>query len=374
MSRSITPYSAGFNLSRRRFVQGLAAGAAIAGLSPSALAAAIRQQQPELLRGKTFNLTIGEQSVNFTGTAARATTVNGRLPAPILRFREGDEITLNVTNLLSEDSSIHWHGLILPSAMDGVPGISDGFHGIKPGETFTYRFPAIQSGTYWYHSHSGFQEQTGLYGAIIIDPAEPEPFSYDRDYVVVLSDWSDEDPNDIYRKLKKLSHYYNFSERTHADLMHDIRNKGVAATWGDRKMWNRMRMTDRDLSDVTGYTYTFLMNGQTPATGWTGLFNRGEKLRLRFINSAAMTFFDVRIPGLKMTVVAADGQYVEPVTVDEFRIGVAETYDVIVEPDGDSAYTLFAQAMDRSGYARGTLTPDPSVTADIPQMDPVPSL
>lgn len=369
------PYrDAGVSLSRRRFVQGMAAGSALAGLAPSALYAALQQQGPQTLRGNRFNLTIGEQSVNFTGSAARATTVNGSLPAPVLRWREGDTVTLNVTNMLPVDSSIHWHGIILPSAMDGVPGISTGFHGIKPGETFTYRFPVLQSGTYWYHSHSGFQEQTGLYGAIVIDPAEPEPFSYDRDYVVVLSDWSDEDPNDVYRKLKKLSHYYNFSERTHADLMADIRSKGIGGTWADRQMWNEMRMTDRDLSDVTGYTYTFLMNGQTPAAGWTGLFRRGEKVRLRFINSAAMTFFDVRIPGLNITVVAADGQYVEPVTVEEFRIGVAETYDVIVEPSDDSAYAIFAQALDRSGYARGTLTPDPAMTAEVPAMDPVPSL
>ncbi len=369
------PYrGAGVSLSRRRFVQGMAAGSALASLAPSALYAALQQQGPQTLRGNLFNLTIGEQSVNFTGSAARATTVNGSLPAPVLRWREGDTVTLNVTNMLPVDSSIHWHGIILPSAMDGVPGISTGFHGIKPGETFTYRFPVLQSGTYWYHSHSGFQEQTGLYGAIVIDPAEPEPFSYDRDYVVVLSDWSDEDPNDVYRKLKKLSHYYNFSERTHADLMADIRSKGIGGTWADRQMWNEMRMTDRDLSDVTGYTYTFLMNGQTPAAGWTGLFRRGEKVRLRFINSAAMTFFDVRIPGLNMTVVAADGQYVEPITVEEFRIGVAETYDVIVEPSDDSAYAIFAQALDRSGYARGTLTPDPAMTAEVPAVDPVPSL
>ena len=369
------PYhGAGISLSRRRFVQGIAAGSALAGLSPSTLYAALQQQGPQTLRGNSFNLTIGEQVVNFTGSAARATTVNGSLPAPVLRWREGDTVTLNVTNMLAEDSSIHWHGIILPSAMDGVPGVSNGFHGIRPGKTFTYRFPVMQAGTYWYHSHSGFQEQTGLYGAIIIDPAEPEPFSYDRDYVVMLSDWSDEDPTDIYHKLKKLSHYYNFKERTHTDLMADIRTKGISGTWNDRKMWNEMRMTDRDLSDVTGYTYTFLMNGQTPASGWTGLFRRGERVRLRFINSAAMTFFDVRIPGLNMTVVAADGQYIEPVTVEEFRIGVAETYDVIVEPSDDSAYSIFAQALDRSGYARGTLTPDPAITAEVPAMDPVPSL
>jgi CopA family copper-resistance protein len=351
-------------------------GGAVAGLGlgSSALAAAMKQQGPQTLRGTDFNLTIGEQAVNFTGAPRIGTTVNGSLPAPILRWREGDTVTMRVTNLLRETSSIHWHGIILPSAMDGVPGIATGFNGIKPGETFTYQFPVTQSGTYWYHSHSGFQEQTGLYGSIIIDPREPEPFSYDRDYVVMFSDWTDEDPTDVYAKLKKLSHYYNFNERTHTDLMKDLKEKGLAATWNNRKMWNQMRMSQRDLSDVTGYTYTFLTNGQTPADGWTGLFKRGEKVRLRFINGSAMTFFDVRIPGLKMTVVAADGQYIEPVTVDEFRMGVAETYDVIVEPKDDTAYTIFAQDIARSGYARGTLTPDPSLTATIPEMDPVPNL
>ncbi|KRT54377.1 copper-resistance protein, CopA family [endosymbiont of Ridgeia piscesae] len=375
-SRDTSPSLEGVCLTRRRFVQGLAMGGAVAGLGlgSSALAAAMKQQGPQTLRGTDFNLTIGEQAVNFTGAPRIGTTVNGSLPAPILRWREGDTVTMRVTNLLRETSSIHWHGIILPSAMDGVPGIATGFNGIKPGETFTYQFPVTQSGTYWYHSHSGFQEQTGLYGSIIIDPREPEPFSYDRDYVVMFSDWTDEDPTDVYAKLKKLSHYYNFNERTHTDLMKDLKEKGLAATWNNRKMWNQMRMSQRDLSDVTGYTYTFLTNGQTPADGWTGLFKRGEKVRLRFINGSAMTFFDVRIPGLKMTVVAADGQYIEPVTVDEFRMGVAETYDVIVEPKDDTAYTIFAQDIARSGYARGTLTPDPSLTATIPEMDPVPNL
>jgi len=352
-------------------------GGAFAGMglgSTSLLAAALKQQAPQSLRGTDFDLTIGEQVVNFTGATRIATTVNGSLPAPILRWREGDTVTLRVTNLLPETSSIHWHGLILPSAMDGVPGIANGFNGIKSGETFIYRFPVVQSGTYWYHSHSGFQEQTGLYGAIIIDPREPDPVPYDRDYVVLLSDWTDEDPTAVYSKLKKLSHYYNGNERTQADLMKDLKEKGLAATWNDRKMWNQMRMSQRDLSDVTGYTYTFLTNGQTPADGWVGLFKKGEKVRLRFINGSAMTFFDVRIPGLKMTVVAADGQNVEPVTVEEFRIGVAETYDVLVEPEKDTAYTLFAQDIARSGYARGTLTPDLSLTASIPEMDPVPNL
>jgi len=256
--------------------------------------------------------------------------------------------------------------------MDGVPGLS--FDGIKPGATYKYQFDVKQNGVFWYHSHSTFQEQTGMYGAIVIDPRLPDPVSYDRDYVVILSDWSDEAPDDIYANLKKMSHYYNFRERTAGDLWRDIKAKGVAQTWNQRAMWNQMRMSDRDLADVTGYTYTFLMNGMTPDEGWQALFKRGEKVRLRFINTAAMTLFDVRIPGLKMTVVASDGQNIDPVTVDEFRIGVAETYDVIVDPSEDSAYSIFAQSIDRTGYARGTLTPDASWTADVPEMDPAPIL
>jgi CopA family copper-resistance protein len=360
-------------LSRRRFVLGLAIGGALTALGlPSKELFAAAQKRLITLRGNKFQLNIGSQTVNFTGTPSLATTVNGSLPAPILRWREGDVVTLNVTNRLAVTSSIHWHGIILPNAMDGVPGMT--FDGIKPGETFTYRFKVQQSGTYWYHSHSGFQEQTGLYGAIVIDPKTAEPFTYDRDYVVMLSDWTDENPHTVYAKLKKASHYYNFNERTVGDLWQEIRTKGIFQAWNERKMWNNMRMSDRDISDVTGYTYTFLMNGNTPAEGWKGLFKRGDKVRLRIINSSAMTFFDVRIPGLKMTVVAADGQYVEPVSIDEFRIGVAETYDVIVEPKDDRAYTIFAQAIDRSGYARGTLTPDLSLTAPVPKLDPVPVL
>lgn len=368
--------SANVNQPRRRFVQGVALGAVATGLGliPQAIFAASQQRGPQELKGTVFDLSIGEQTVNITGTSKPATTVNGSLPAPVLRFKEGDDITLNVKNTLPVDSSIHWHGLILPSAMDGVPNISDGFKGIKSGETFTYNFPAIQSGTYWYHSHSGFQEQTGVYGAIVIDPKEPDPFEYDQDYVVLLSDWSDEGPENVYAKLKKLSHYYNFRERTVGDLYGDIKKDGVSKTFDKRSMWNRMRMSDRDISDVTGYTYTYLMNGLNPATGWTGLFKPGEKIRLRFINAAAMTFFDVRIPGLKMTVVAADGQLVKPVSIDEFRIGVAETYDVIVEPEGNQAYTVFAQSIDRTGYAQGSLTPDPAMKAIIPDMDTPPLL
>ena len=326
----------------------------------------------DILTGTEFNLVIDRTRVNITGRPAWATTINGRIPGPVLIWREGDEVTLHVTNNLDEDSSIHWHGIILPFDMDGVPGVS--FPGIKPGETFTYRFKVRQSGTYWYHSHSGFQEQTGHYGSIVILPKEPDPIAYDVDYVIQLSDWSDEDPDTIYAKLKKQSDYYNIKERTVFDFFREVQEKGFAKAWADRKMWNEMRMSDRDLSDVTGYTYTFLMNGASPAANFRVLYKPGQKVRLRVINSSAMTFFDFRIPGLKMTVVAADGQLVKPVTVDEFRIGVAETYDIVVEPQDEGPYPIFAQALDRTGYALGSLTTDPAKLAKAPPMDPLPVL
>lgn len=366
-----------FSTSRRRFVTGLASTTALSMFGAGNLARAATptarfyQPQPEL-GGSNFKLDIGYKPVNFTGTAKQAVAVNGSVPSPVLRWKEGDRVTLNVTNHLAHDSSIHWHGIILPTGMDGVPGLS--FAGIKPSETFRYEFDVNQNGTYWYHSHSGFQEQQGMYGAIVIDPKEPAPYSYDREHVVVLSDWSDEDPLDVYANLKKLPHIYNIDERTLGDLARDVRGKGVGNALKQRAMWNTMRMSDTDLSDVTGRTYTFLMNGETPASGWVGQFKRGERILLRVINAAAMTFFDVRIPGLKMTVVAADGQYVQPVSVDEFRIGVAETYDVIVEPSSEQAYTVFCQAIDRSGYARGTLTPDPAMVPSVPEMDESPIL
>jgi CopA family copper-resistance protein len=364
------PVAATPALSRRTFVTGLAATGLFGGISwrtGRAQMPAGPATGPAIISGSRFDLGIGYREVNFTGSPRLATVVNGDLPAPTLRWKEGSSVVLRVTNNLAVDTSIHWHGIILPADMDGVPGLS--FPGIRPGETFEYRFPVLQSGTYWYHSHSGYQEQTGLIGALIIDPLEPEPFICERDYVVVLSDWSDTAPDDIYATLKRESHYYNTRQRTLGDLMRDVRANGLGATLDDRAMWNRMRMNDSDIADVTGSTYTFLMNGTTPDDNWTGLFNKGERVRLRIINAAAMTIFDVRIPGLQMKVVAADGQYVEPVSVDEFRIGVAETYDVIVEPR-DGAYTLFAQALDRSGYARGTLAEQPGLQAAVPALDP----
>ena len=282
-------------ISRRQFVLGATSALALSGLpmTKSLMAASnlngIKRNKIDVLKGTDFDLGINYQKVNFTGRRRVATTINNGIPAPILRFKEGERVRLNVHNKLDIDSSIHWHGLILPTEMDGVPGLS--FGGIKPDETFNYEFDVNQSGTYWYHSHSGFQEQTGMYGAIVIDPKEPEPFSYDREFVVMLSDWSDEVPEKVYAKLKKMSHYYNFKERTFSDTLADIKKKGIAQTWRDRSMWNQMRMSDSDISDVTGYTYTYLMNGNTPEQGWMGQFKPGVKIRLRFINSAAMTFF-----------------------------------------------------------------------------------
>jgi len=371
-NRIIKPPTA--NLSRRRFVEGLIAGGALAGtgLWTTPAWATTSPGQPAVLSGTEFALDLVESPVNFTGTSRMATTVNGQIPAPLLRWREGDRITLRVTNRMSVPGSIHWHGILLPSPMDGVPGLS--FKGIAPGETYVYQFDVRQSGTYWYHSHSDFQEQTGLYGPIVIEPREPAPFTYDRDYVVLLSDWTDEDPNQVFRHLKQMSDYYNYVRPTVGDLVEDAKKDGWASALSTRAAWDKMRMSPRDLSDVSGATYTFLTNGVTPAGNWTGLFKPGEKIRLRFINGSSMTYFDVRIPGLKMTVVAADGQYVHPVSIDEFRIGVAETYDVIVEPTEDRAYTVFSQALDRSGYALATLAPRSGMRAKVPKLDPVPIL
>ncbi len=320
----------------------------------------------EVLEGNEFHLTLEETVVNITGTPKVATTINGSLPGPTLKWREGEEVTIHVTNKMRESASIHWHGIILPYEMDGVPGIS--YPGIAPGETFTYRFEVRQSGTYWYHSHTPFHEQTGMHGSIIIEPKEREPFEYDRDYIVSLSDWSDEKPSAIFRKLKISSDYYNFNQRTVGDFLKEVKEKGFLEAFKARKMWNEMRMSDRDLSDVTGHTYTYLMNGMTDRQDWRALFKAGERIRLRLINESAMTNFDLRIPGLKMEVVAADGNYVKPVEVDEIRIGVAETYDVIVRPES-KAYCIFAQSIERSGFVGGTLAPDAAVKTPRPPMD-----
>ncbi|MFP3493312.1 copper resistance system multicopper oxidase [Pseudomonas sp. SIMBA_059] len=356
---------------RRTFVKGLAAGGLLGGLGlwRTPVWALTSPGQPSVLAGTQFDLFIDQSPVNLTGRDRTALSINGSLPGPLLRWREGDAVTLRVKNRLAEPTSIHWHGILLPSNMDGVPGLS--FQGIEPGGVFVYRFTVKQHGTYWYHSHSGFQEQRGVYGPLVIDPKVPETFSYQRDYVVMLSDWTDEDPVALMKTLKKQSDYYNRHKPTVGDFVRDVGKQGWSATVDDRLMWAQMKMNPTDLADVSGQTYTYLLNGQPPGRNWTGVFQAGETIRLRFINGSAMSYFDVRIPGLKMTVIAADGQLVQPVSVDEFRIAVAETFDVLVEPTAP-AYTLFAQSMDRSGYARGTLACQPGAIASVPELDPRP--
>jgi FtsP/CotA-like multicopper oxidase with cupredoxin domain len=355
-------------VSRRTFVQGLAGSALLLPVAGGTTATA---SDAATLTGTDFELAIGTVTVDLTGRRRSATLVNGRLPGPVLRWREGDVVSVRVANHLPVPTSIHWHGMIVPADMDGVPGLS--FHGIPPGGVYRYRFRVNQSGTYWYHSHSRFQEQTGLYGAIIVSPRGAERHPSARDYVVLLSDWTDADPEHVYRLLKVHPQYFNHGQRTLADTLADAHRDGWPATLAERGMWGRVRMDPTDLADVSGYTYTYLMNGVTPQGNWTGLFQRGEQVRLRFINGSSMSFFDVRIPGLKLRVVAADGQDVEPVSVDEFRIGTAEVLDVIVAP-ADRPYTIFAQAIDRSGYACGTLAPQPGLRADVPRLDARPLL
>ena len=356
-------------LNRRHFIRGSAALGLLAGLHHSMPAYAVAPA--DLKTGPVgdpeadeIDLLIREEQRAFGERRGTAVTVNGTVPGPLVRLREGNEAILRVTNGLTEDTSIHWHGLLLPPAMDGVPGVS--FAGIKAGATFTYRFPVRQNGTYWYHSHSAGQEQAGHYGPLIIDAAEPEPFEYDREYVVVLSDWTSEDPMRVMARLKRRQNYYNFQRRTVATFLRDVAKNGFRSTLTDRLEWGRMRMDPSDISDVTGFTYTYLMNGLAPDSNWTALFQPGERLRLRFINAGAATYFDLRIPGLPMTVVSVDGQHVQPVIVDEIRIAIAETYDVIVQPNVERAYTIFAEAMDRSGFARGTLATEQGLTAPLP--------
>ena len=317
--------------------------------------------RPEALSGEDIALTIGHAAVRIDGRPGHAVAINGTVPGPLIRLREGQNVRLSVRNTLKEDTSIHWHGLLVPFEMDGVPGVS--FPGIWPGETFVYEFPVRQYGTYWYHSHSGLQEQEGHYAPIVIDPAGADPVAYDREHVVVLSDYSFIHPHLIFRRLKQQGGVFNYQKQTFAGLL-----AGRDQTLAERREWSRMLMDPTDISDVTGAIYTFLMNGRGPADNWTGLFRPGERVRLRFINAAAQTIFNVRIPGLRLTIVQADGQHVRPVEVDEFQIGNAETYDVIVQPTEDRAFTLVAEAVDRSGMARGTLAPRPGMTAEVPPL------
>ncbi len=354
-------------------MQALVAGSAwgvfgpVPAWSQDALPAA-RTGTPPDLRGPNFDLTLAETSVNFDGRHGIATTINGSLPGPTLRMREGETVTIRVTNHLREAASIHWHGIILPFQMDGVPGVS--FAGIAPGETFTYRYTLEQSGTYWYHSHSGMQELTGIYGALIVEPRDGERIRADREHVVLLSDWTGTDPMRALHMLKAQGDVFNQNRPVMRDFLRDVRSHGLSATLRDRDMWNAMRMSPTDLGDLSSTVLSYLVNGNAPGANWTALFKPGERVRLRCINGAGNTFYDLRIPGLKLTVVQMDGQDVEPVTVDEFRFGPGQTCDVLVQPK-DDAYTIYAQSMDRTGYARGTLAVREGMSAPVPAPDPV---
>jgi len=357
------------HLPRRRFVQGLAVAGVGLGFGVVRPASATDAMRPAgVLTGPKMTLDIRQAAVDFTGRARTAVTVNGGVPGPTLRWREGETAILRVRNQLDTVSSIHWHGLVVPYDQDGVPGLS--FDGIPARSEFTYRFPLKQSGTYWYHAHSRFQEQSGLYGAIVIAPKDGERHAVDREHVILISDWTDEDPERVYARLRSRSDFYNYAQPTVADFVRDARAKGFGDALAMRRMWNRMRMNPGDLADVSGATYTYLVNGSAPAGNWTGLFRPGERVRLRLINGSSNSIFDLRIPGLRLSVVAADGQDVEPVLVDELRIAAAETYDVIVEPRDDRAYTIFAQSIDRSGFARATLAPREGMQAEVPSLDP----
>ncbi|WP_418610861.1 copper resistance system multicopper oxidase [Gluconobacter cerinus] len=359
-------------LTRRRFVTSLGAGACLSALPHKAQAST--RASTGLLPSTPSNiwdLKVSRTHISLDGKSMHAPSIGGTVPGPILRWKQGETVTLNVSNALDETTSIHWHGIRVPSNMDGVPGLS--FAGIPPGETFSYRFRLHQSGTYWYHSHSNMQEAMGLYGAIVIDPIRPDPNACDRDYVIFLGEWTDVMPHDIVSNLKMQDDYYVFRQRTAASFPKEARDAGSAmAALKDRLAWSRMNMAATDIADVSGAIYTYTLNGNAPDMNWNGLFRPGERVRLRFINGATMTLFDVRIPGLEMLVVQADGNDVEPVPVDEFRIGVAETYDVIVQPKEDRAYTIFAQSEDRTGFARGTLAPRSGMRGLIPPMDPRP--
>ena len=357
-------------IDRRRFLK-VSAGLSVLsgfGLRPQRLWASVEPAGGDL-KAVEYDLAVGTLGVSFSGDSAEARSINGMIPGPLLRLKEGQDVVLRVTNNLDEVTSLHWHGLLVPFDMDGVPGFS--YEGIEPGETFTYRFRARQSGTYWYHSHSGGQEQRGVYAPIVIDPAGADPVEFDREHVLVLSDWTDEEPREVLRNLKGNGGYYNYGKRTVPGFLRDLFDD-AGATIRDRDMWGRMRMDPTDIADVSGATYTFLLNGRTAEQNWTALFREGERVRLRIVNAAAMTYFDLKIPGLTMTVVQADGQDVEPVAVEELQIAVAETYDVVVEPEAGQSYTIFAQTMDRSGFARGTLTEEEGAQAPIPPTSPRP--
>ena len=359
-------------INRRKFLGAGAGGVGLLGLAGAVpawarggdlLAGSARKGIDEAA-GPNIDLTVARSAISAGNRRGGAIAINGSIPGPLLRLQEGTTVRLNVHNQLEEDTSIHWHGLLVPFQLDGVPGVS--FPGVKPGETFTAEFPVRQAGTYWWHSHSGLQEQAGHYGPIVVDPAGADPVQADREYIVVLSEFSDMSPHTIFDKLKKGEGYFNYNQNTWTD---DYPLSGA-----DRRMWAKMRMMPTDALDVSSAAYTYLLNGHAPLDRLEYLFRPGERVRLRFINAGAMTFFNIRIPGLPMTVVQADGQNVDPVEVDEFQIGVAETYDVVVTPGEQAAYTLVAESMDRSGMGLATLASAPGARAAIPPLRDPPLL
>lgn len=355
------------SLSRRRLIAGGAAVLGVAAIRPAwaqSVSHGTAAKGFGTLTGPNIDLTIADHAFNVNGRIGHAITINGSVPAPLIRLKEGETVRLTVNNRLNEETSIHWHGLLVPFAMDGVPGVS--FPGIMPRSTFVYEFPLIQSGTYWYHSHSGLQEQLGHYGPIVIDPAGPDPIASDREHVIVLSDWTFMHPHTLFLRLKQEGGFFNRQKMTLAD-------RTDALTPQDREMFARMRMDPTDISDVTAAAYQFLINGHSPQENWTGLFRPGERVRLRIINAATQTTFNLRIPGLPMSVVAADGIAVRPVEVDELQIGNAETYDVIVEPT-DRAYSFVAETIDRSGMGVATLAPRAGMRAEVPPLRERPTL
>lgn len=360
-------------MNRRRFLKQAGLGVFVTGINASLpLPAWAKDGVLGHSHDKVFNLEYTNTPITIDGKKGMATAINGTVPAPLLRFKEGERVRMNVKNSMpdTEHTSIHWHGLLVPFRMDGVPGVN--FNGIRPNETYEYHFRLKQYGTYWYHSHSFFQEQTGGYGPIIIDPKDEDPIKYDREHVIVLSDWAFENPDDIFRNLHKVEGYYNFQKRTIFDLVENMKKEGKEKALREWLSWDKMRMSPVDILDVTGFAYTYLVNGHSPDMNWFGEFKPGETVRLRVINASAMSNFDVRIPGIDMEVVMADGKPVKPVKVHEFRIGVAETYDVLIRPTKEKAYTFFAEAQDRSGHARGTLAPDKEMKTPVPERRPRP--
>lgn len=323
---------------------------------------------------QTVDLVLASKTVNFSGESIETVAINNQIPAPVLRFKEGDHVTINVHNRLNEGTSIHWHGLILPWFMDGVENVTQ--EPIPPGGTFSYSFTLKQSGTYWYHAHSGFQEQQGMYGGFIIDPKEPPSYKYTKDHVIVLSDWTNAHPDNVFANLKKDGDYYTPKFPLQPSLAKFIRdyNKGTPEErkklTADYEMMQQMRMSIYDLSDVA-YD-AFLLNGQTKENPWTAPVNVGDTVRLRFIGAGGSTIYHVKIPGALMKVVHIQGHDVEPYSVEDFTIAPGETTDVLVKIEKDEPYIIYAESADSLGAAYGALITKPQQHINYEKVEPFP--